>query len=844
MSNDDTINVTLTGSVDGLQAALQQGEAEVNKSTGGIVSAFAKMSEGTQEKVDSTQKSVKGAMSGITEAFEAVSAPLMAITAIVGGGAFFKEAIGVTNKLNGEAIKLSKTLGITAEEAATLRTALGDIYSDVDTYTGAFQKFAGQLRRNEQGLRDMGLETRDANGHLRDSNQLFEKALRAVGEYKPGLDQTTAAMTYFGKSVDDVMTLQKLNSKVLDEAREKNEALGMTMTKEGVQATKEYKAAMNDVGDVLEAVKNTIGKAVMPVFTELAKYFAESGPYVVNVFKGALTGLLVAFRYVQGAVQTIAAVIFEFFNTVIEGAGLFGQVFSKLMDGDFAGAAESAKALGTRVGQGFKNAFHEFVDIGDEVDKKIKGDISRVWDKGTEVEAPKSGTKQMGEFKTGNEKPRTNEWEADLTAKKAAIVRQGLEEGQLREMSKADELKYWQDLKEKGGMTREEMAAVSRKVSEAEMAMVKNKFEVEIAALNAQEAAYKNNMAAKIAIEEQIQAKYQQGTKEYEDAQKRIVQIQRQAAEQQKQIADVKDKALMQAQLNQVALEENAAQTQLNLGAMTQDQMLQMQVGFENRRFAISANALQGRLALLELDPDHNPVELARIHAELEALEQQHQLKIAQIQGQIKQNDLTPLTNTMQVAENSFNQHINAMLNRTESLRTALKNIWADISKSIISEIVKVLVKRAAAWATERALTLAGIGADAAKAGSGAASSVASIPYVGPILAIAALASVLGAVSATSSKVPSAAGGFDIPRGMNPVTQLHEEEMVLPKGIANPLRDALAEGGGLGGGGGDTHHWNVQAIDPRGFQDFLMKRGGADVLVKALNERRRNGGLS
>lgn len=46
--------------------------------------------------------------------------------------------------------------------------------------------------------------------------------------------------------------------------------------------------------------------------------------------------------------------------------------------------------------------------------------------------------------------------------------------------------------------------------------------------------------------------------------------------------------------------------------------------------------------------------------------------------------------------------------------------------------------------------------------------------------------------------VPSAAGGWDIPRGMNPLTQLHEREMVLPANIADVVRGAA--GGGANNG--------------------------------------------
>jgi len=72
----------------------------------------------------------------------------------------------------------------------------------------------------------------------------------------------------------------------------------------------------------------------------------------------------------------------------------------------------------------------------------------------------------------------------------------------------------------------------------------------------------------------------------------------------------------------------------------------------------------------------------------------------------------------------------------------------------------------------------------------------------------------------------TAEGGFDIPAGLNPVTQLHEREMVLPASIAEPLRS------GIGGGaqaGGDIH---IHAVDAASFQRLLSNNKGA--LAKAL----------
>ena len=141
--------------------------------------------------------------------------------------------------------------------------------------------------------------------------------------------------------------------------------------------------------------------------------------------------------------------------------------------------------------------------------------------------------------------------------------------------------------------------------------------------------------------------------------------------------------------------------------------------------------------------------------------------------------------------------------------------------------------------ATKSAESSAKIGASAAVAGAGAAESQASIPYIGPILAIAAMAAIMAAVMGLKggggggASMPSAAGGFDIPSGMNPMTQLHEREMVLPKEQADAVRD-MAAGGGRSGG--DIH---IHAIDAPGVRRLLLENKAA--LVAALRDAHRAG---
>ncbi|XDU56507.1 phage tail protein [Acinetobacter nosocomialis] len=140
-----------------------------------------------------------------------------------------------------------------------------------------------------------------------------------------------------------------------------------------------------------------------------------------------------------------------------------------------------------------------------------------------------------------------------------------------------------------------------------------------------------------------------------------------------------------------------------------------------------------------------------------------------------------------------------------------------------------------------------GIMMSAWEAMAGAFKAMVAIPYVGPILAVGAGAAAFGLVAGLAGKIKSARGGYDIPAGVNPMTQLHEEEMVLPKQHANTIR-ALGKSmanGGMGGGGENTAQPvifspTIQAWDSKDVRRFFKKHGSE--LADSLKGYNRNFG--
>lgn len=322
-------------------------------------------------------------------------------------------------------------------------------------------------------------------------------------------------------------------------------------------------------------------------------------------------------------------------------------------------------------------------------------------------------------------------------------------------------------------------------------------------------------------------------------------------------LEDQLSKQSTEAKINQVAawekldkhkleMEKDAADQALANGQISQLQRLDLEIEFENRRYQIAYDALQERIALAEQDPTYSQSAIDKLKQQMAELGQGHEREQTKNQGKRenqRRKDAPSFSEMLedggkhvwQTAQDQMGQAFSAMLSRTQTFSQAMTGFFKSTGQAFIQEMVtkplmgmmKRMVQESAIYksifgakqsmeqagaaatvATKTAETSAVVGANATQAASGAAASQAAIPITGPALAAAAMgamfALVMGLVgggggsktTATTTRIPSAAGGWDIPAGINPLTQLHENEMVLPAEHAQTIREMAGQSGG------------------------------------------------
>lgn len=727
------------------------------------------------------ESGVGAALGKLVSPIGLVQTALAGLATVLTAG-FLHDTVKETADMTEGATNLSRQLGVAATNAQAYIVALAGKGGEQNDFVAAARGIAKQLKDNEEQMNKMGLATRDAAGNLRPLNEIVVDGIAVLNGYKEGTDRAMASAVVFGKGVDTSSRLFLLNKEAVEEAAETVERYRLEIGTNSVAAYEAYDQATDTAGYAVLGLKKALGDALMPVVTDLINMFNAVVPAAIVVTRLAVGTLIAAFYGLVNGVVIVGETINAVVINIAEPIRALGVAIYKTMTGDFRGAADEIRNIGTVVNGAWSTAMDNMVASSTKTATKINALFSR-----DSVSAPavNEGTKtyQAPPEKAKKEKKEAEpslmkEYETRLNGLKLSYER----ENTMREFNKDQELTYWQQLLSRQDLYAKDRAAIALKVSRLE------------------------------------------------------VQILRDGARDAQDIQSARNQDAAAATAAHVAELQARSQAERDLGLITQAEFLEREKAFNAQRLQAELDFIALKIGMAQLDPEKNVVLLEQLELQKLEIRRKYNALNAEVARAQVAEQATPMLALVDRVQQGLGGMTDALLGKWRSLGSSLVGVLQGIGRSIIQEtILKPLAAKVVAAAKERLLSLTTIGANAAEAGSGAAASQASIPYIGPILAIAAMAAVFAAVAGMAGKVPSAAGGFDIPSGLNPMTQLHEEEMVLPADLANPLRQMARGGGGGGGVDASASPAVIRGMPPG---EWLMLHRGD--LVKALGSSQRD----
>lgn len=778
---------------------------EIGGDPAGYVQAMQKVASATAGAASSIDAQFKQ----VGETFASVHKQFMSFAAVLAGGGALKTFITDANEWNGSAAKMAKQLSLTTEQASVLNVALRHIGVDSETYVSASEKLSKQIYSNGDAFKVLGVKVQEVNGQYRPVTQVMAEVNAKLAAIKNPIEQNIAGQQVYGKGWAEIRGILKLTIDVMQDAETRGRELGLIVGPEGAAMSRKYTEQLRDLNLVGKAIEVQFGNELLPIFTQIGSVMSKDLPQAASSFGEGLKMVMQTFLVLGANVKFVFESIGREMGAVTAQMNLTPM---EALRGGWKAISDAVIADGVRA-RAELDAFEKKVmsvtgTLAALNARNAGGGRGFVNPDLVKPKEPHYTFKEEGQKATKQDPSYMKYYELAFEEEK----RLATERDALHGMSKEAELQFWNTLLQSAKLTQADQVAVQKKASEAR------------------------------------------------------IEILKQEAQQADELGKINLGAWEARALAKVAVDEEDARNRQALGQLTQEQLLQQEAQFEQRRAEIRATALQAELA--SLDPTRDVTKVAAVNAQLEALEQEHQLRMRTIRGQMAVQsaaeqgkvwgDLSGRVSSL------WDQGVNAMMNGTLTWRSATQAVGTQLVGWFANSVIKPQI---AQWVLgETAKTGATVAGAALRTGAEAAASATSIalwamtavknimanawaamaaawqamvgiPVIGPVLAVAAAATAFAGVAAIAGRVASAEGGYDIPAGVNPMTQLHEKEMVLPAKHADVIRD-MADGGGGGMAGGG---WKVEFKGtPMRGGFFMMHR---DDMVAAINSARRDGAI-
>lgn len=186
---------------------------------------------------------------------------------------------------------LSAQSGFSTEMLQKFEYAADRIDVDVDTIVSSARKMKKNMVSNSadtaEAFERLGVKVTDANGELRDSNEVFFEVVEALSGVNNETERDTLAMQIFGKSADDLAGIIDDGGAALKKYGEEAEDVGAIMSQELLDGANDFNDSVDEIKATTKGMFNKIGaeiaRKLVPEVKDLAKKAGEAAKRLIGV---------------------------------------------------------------------------------------------------------------------------------------------------------------------------------------------------------------------------------------------------------------------------------------------------------------------------------------------------------------------------------------------------------------------------------------------------------------------------------------------------------------------------------------------------------------------------------
>lgn len=168
---------------------------------------------------------------------------------------------------------LAKQYNLSTKEVQQYMKASELIDVDINTIAKSMSKLTKNMTSTSTGVVDafkkLGIETKNTDGSLRDSNEVFNETIEALGKIENETEQDSVAMEIFGKSASDLGPLINGGAEQLKDFNKYLEENNLLLSQEELDNLNSLQDSFDILGGTVEAIKEKIGAELAPVITPI-----------------------------------------------------------------------------------------------------------------------------------------------------------------------------------------------------------------------------------------------------------------------------------------------------------------------------------------------------------------------------------------------------------------------------------------------------------------------------------------------------------------------------------------------------------------------------------------------
>lgn len=226
---------------------------------------------------------IVGGVKALASAFKAVGNAIFDVV---------KDSAEYADEIN----TLAKNYNLTTKELQQYSLASELIDVDVNTIAKSMSKLTKNMTSTSSGVvgafQKLGVATKDSNGSLRDSNEVFNEVIEKLGTIENETEQDSLAMEIFGKSAAELGTLINGGAEQLADFNKYLEENNLILSDEELASLGDLQDSFDILSATFEGVKQKIAAelapVIQPIIEELTQFIIDHKDDIIELVENVV----------------------------------------------------------------------------------------------------------------------------------------------------------------------------------------------------------------------------------------------------------------------------------------------------------------------------------------------------------------------------------------------------------------------------------------------------------------------------------------------------------------------------------------------------------------------------